>query len=568
MNQFGQFEIKDTTTGKLMTDFSMVASDADRDNIDDLVKNGDYVMTFTKSQFPPKRDIATPQAQNDDFDNRIFKLNSEFRTIDTEQYARVTDSVFNVLGQKGLNEANDPATREDLDHIKFSGTDTDGNSVDVTLDVDSSTTMQDIIETIKDNFGDVDVDLVDGKLIISDNTIEKDGDSKLSLTMDAQDSNDDSLSMFGRVDGLTYDKTEFNVVGRMVTSNVSQVVKQDHVFFKEGQKQTLTNPNAQTYATEQTELIDVSGSDDIEGKKIDINYTDKDGNIKRAYITLRDNPDADGHLSTFTTIADDGTETTYDIFDDEGNKTPIHDNITITQELDPTTCELCNVEHTTKGLTYKQFDDVVSMLVSGNLPAGDSPSDYEKAIADSKEYVDVGLDDKGRLYVSDKKTSNTPIKLEIHDHDTDSFGDDPDTKTPAFTFNSNNALTIDEAKVDIFHQLDDIIQAVRDGKIRADANDIDDPRNIGTEAGIELIDHLLDHVIKKHTEIGAVSKSLADTEERTNTLIVHTETLKSDVIDTDMAQASLELQKLQLNYQAMLATISKVNGLSLVNYMK
>ena len=545
MNQFGQFEVKDTTTGKMVSDFNLVASDTDENSIDDIIKNGDYAISFIKSDFPPQRDIAKPSAQNMDFDNRVFTLNSEFRTIDSEVFATKDDTVFNVLGAKGLNKANSPATRDDLDHIKFTGKDTEGNSVDVTLNIDSSTTMDDVIKKIKDNYGDVDVSLENGKLIIVDKSIDDEDDSsKLEFTMDAQNSNDDSLSMFSRVDGLINDKSKFNVIGRLITSNVAQIDK-----------------NTQTYATENTRLIDVSGKDDIDGKKIDINYTDKDGNIKRAYITLRDTKD-NGHLSTFTTIADDGTETTYDIFDNEGNKTPIHDVTTTTQELDPVTCTLCNKTHTTKGLTYKQFNDVLAMLTSGNLPASNSAKDYNKAIADSKEFVDVGLKD-GRVFVEDKKNANTKIQLEINDHDSDSY----DGSSPVFTFNSNNALTIDEPKVDIFHQLDNIIKAVRDGKMRPDGES-DDPRNSGIQAGIELVDHLLDHVIKKHTEIGAISRSLQDTQDRTDMLIVHTETLKSEVIDTDMAEASMRLQRLTLNYQAMLSTISKVNSLSLVNYMK
>ena len=545
MNQFGEFEIKDTTTGKMVTDFNMVASSADEQSVDDVVKNGDYAVSFMKSNFPPQRDIATPKAQNKDFDNRVFTLNSEFRTMDKEEFATKTDTVFNVLGTKGLNKANDPATRDDLDHIKFTGTDTDGNPVDKTLNIDSSTTMDDIIQTVKDSYGDVDVYLEDGKLKIVDNTIDEDESSKLSFTMDAQNNNNESLSMFSRVDGLTNDKSKFDVNGRLVTSNVAQVDK-----------------NTQTYATDDTRLVDVSGKDDIDGKKLDINYTDKDGNIKRAYVTLRDTEDANGHLSTFTTIADDGTETTYDIYDDEGNKTPIHDVTTVTQELDPATCELCNVTHTTKGMTYKQLDDVIGMLTSGNLPAGDSVTDYNTAKTNARKDVEVGLDN-GKIYISDKNNANTNIKFEINDHDTDSYDGD----SPVFTFNSNNAVTIDEPKVDIFHQLDEIIQSVREGRTRMDGDD-DNPRDMGIQAGIELIDHLQDHVIKKHTEIGSISKSLQNTEDRSNMLQVHVETLKSDVIDVDMAQASLELNKLTLNYQAMLSTISKVDGLSLVNYMK
>ena len=544
MNQFGQFEIKDTTTGKMITDFNMIASDANRNSIDELVQNGDYVVSFIKSDFPPLRDIATPKAQNKGFDNRVFNLNIEFRKIENEEFAIKTDTIFDVLGEKGVNNTNTPPTRDTLDHIRLRGKDTDGNNVDLNLSVNNTTTMDDLIQTIKNNFGDVEVYLEDGKLRIIDNTISKDEHSLLEFTMDAQNNSNESLSMFSRVDGITDDKTKFNVNGRLISSNVAQVDK-----------------NTQTYATEDTRLIDVSGQDDIDGKRIDINYTDKDGNIKRAYFTLRDTADANGHLSTFTIIADDGTETIYDIFDDKGNKTPIHDITTITQELDPVTCELCNKTVVTKGITYKQFNDVIGMLVSGNLPASNNVTDYNNAKENSKEFVDVGLDN-GKIFINDKKNANTNIEFEIHDHDTDSY----DGKNPAFTFNANNAITIDEAKVDIFHQLDSIIQSVREGRVRMDGDE-GNPRDIGIQAGIELIDHLYDHVIKKHTEIGAVSKSLQNTQDRTNMLIVHTETLKSDVIDVDMAKASLELQKLTLNYQAMLSTISKVNGLSLVNYM-
>jgi len=531
MNQFGQFEIKDTTTGKMVTDFNMVASDADRTGIDELVQNGDYVMSFIKSDFPALRDISKPSAQNQNFDNRVFTLNSEFRRIDDSEFALPKDKVFNVIGDN---------TTDNLDHLTFTGKDTNGNDVNVSLNVDSNTTMQDVLDTIKDNFGDVKVSLENGQIVIYDNTLEdKTDESKLSFSIDAQDDNGNSLSLFRRMDGITYDKTEFNINGRLLTSNIPQVDK-----------------TTQTYATEDTRMIDVSGVDDIDGKTFVLSYTDKDGNRKTATITLRDTPDANGHLSTFSV---DGN--TYDIYDDKGNKTPIHDITTITQELDPTTCEFCTKTEVTKGITYKQFDDVIGMLISNNLPTGDSVEEYNQAKENSKEFVDVGLKD-GKLFINDKKNATTNMRFEIHDSGTDNY----DGKNPAFTFNANNAITIDEPKVDIFHQLDQIIQSVREGRSRMDGDEAN-PRDLGIQAGIELIDHLQDHVIKKHTEIGAISKSLQNTQDRTNMLIVHTETLKSDVIDVDMAQASLELQKLTLNYQAMLSTISKVNGLSLVNYM-
>jgi len=43
--------------------------------------------------------------------------------------------------------------------------------------------------------------------------------------------------------------------------------------------------------------------------------------------------------------------------------------------------------------------------------------------------------------------------------------------------------------------------------------------------------------------------------------------LHSSVVDTDLAESSLKLAQLRLNYQAMLSTVSKVSQLSLVNYL-
>ena len=55
--------------------------------------------------------------------------------------------------------------------------------------------------------------------------------------------------------------------------------------------------------------------------------------------------------------------------------------------------------------------------------------------------------------------------------------------------------------------------------------------------------------------------------ERSEILIVQAKTLKSDIVDTDMSEASMQLSQLQLNYQAMLSSIGKITKLSLVNYL-
>ncbi|MDX1295788.1 MAG: flagellin, partial [Sulfurimonadaceae bacterium] len=61
--------------------------------------------------------------------------------------------------------------------------------------------------------------------------------------------------------------------------------------------------------------------------------------------------------------------------------------------------------------------------------------------------------------------------------------------------------------------------------------------------------------------------TLSATRDRTEVLIVSSMSLRSDVIDTDVAEASLRLQQLSLNMQAIYSMTSRISQLSLVNYL-
>jgi len=82
-----------------------------------------------------------------------------------------------------------------------------------------------------------------------------------------------------------------------------------------------------------------------------------------------------------------------------------------------------------------------------------------------------------------------------------------------------------------------------------------------------MMDDLQDHVTRSHAQVGANSNTLTASLERTSLLEISTMTLRSSVIDTDLAEASLELTQLSLNYEAMLSTVGKISKLSLVNYL-
>ena len=134
-------------------------------------------------------------------------------------------------------------------------------------------------------------------------------------------------------------------------------------------------------------------------------------------------------------------------------------------------------------------------------------------------------------------------------------------------FNANSAITVRDPKTDFFAALDEAIAAVRKGRLYADGHALDAKRNGGIENAMQAVDDLMEHVTSVHTKAGSQSLSLQYAVERTETLVVSSQTLRSEVIDTDVAEAALRLQQLSLNMQAMMSAISQVSQLSLVNYL-
>ena len=87
------------------------------------------------------------------------------------------------------------------------------------------------------------------------------------------------------------------------------------------------------------------------------------------------------------------------------------------------------------------------------------------------------------------------------------------------------------------------------------------------QGAIERIDHLMDHINKSTTKIGSMTKLITTTNERATTMKVNVQTVKNEVIDADYAEAYLNFTQKTLSYQAMLSATSKINQLSLLNYM-
>jgi len=456
-----------------------------------------------------------------------------------------SDLIQDIIGKNAVRSSD--GTIQTIDHLTLSGTDTDGNSVTTTLSITSTTTMQDLLDEIKNNFGNVDAKIENGEIIITDKSLaSKNDSSKLSISIDAEDSSGNKLEAFRSKDLVNFNKLFMDKDGNTIKSNITQVVKDYKTYIKDGVIYKIENPLSQEIANLDTSLTDVMGSDTMP-QTIEVRFRDINGDFKTAKIVLQDTEDSDGHLSYFEI---DGTK--YDIYDNKGNKTPAHDIITTTSEIDPVTCKLCETENKVKGLTFNQLGDVVSMIVSNNLPASNSVDDYKKAVNNAKKIVDTSMED-GKFQIIDKE--NTPSKIELSMFNKN------------ISFEENNAITIDSAKVNFFDMLENAIEAVENGNNYPDANS-KDARNFGIQGAIEAIDHLSDHVRKLHAQIGAVSQEFDMSIERVDMLKNHITILQSDNIDTDIGEATMRLNSLTTSYKALLASISKVNNLTLLNYLR
>ncbi len=555
LNDAGEIQIKDFKSGKMISDFYMVAGGKSFKNqtapssIKDLIRgdsnaNPYDVALFQKSNFDSIRNITTISANGGFKDNKTFKFFSNFKLIDNSRDALPEDKIQDVIGKKALDPSDGNIAV--IDHLNLSGTDINGNSVDVDLSIDSNTTVQDLLDNIKNNFG-VDVRIENGEIIMSDNSVDNTEKSKFSLKITAKESNNSNLEAFRSEDVANFNELFFQKIGNLLTSNISQITADKEYIYKNGELLIQQNPQAQHYAREETVLADtVNLSPANYPQTIELRYYDISGNFKKAVITLRDKPDNNGHLSTFEV---DGN--VYDILNENGEKTPAHTFITTQNYLDKDTCKMCYKQTVTKGVTYKQLGDVVSMLMSGDLPDGIS---YNDAVNKAEKKVKAGVDEKGKFFVKDLQNQITNLRVGMYNENNN------------FYFQANNAVEYDKPEVDFFDTLQKAIEAVKNGENYANA-DVDS-RNFGIQGAIEAIGHVMDRVRRSHAKIGAVSQEFDLSIQRVDMLENHVKELQSDNIDTDIGKATMRLNSIQTSYQALLASIAKVSNLTLLNYLR
>lgn len=483
----------------------------------------------------------------------IMKDSSLTRDTGKPTYISTSSTIRDLMGDTDTDTTND-ATR--LSHFYIQGTKTDGTTFKQQISLNTTDTVDDLLQNIASQYGTNQVNVsinAHGQIEIQD---KQTGSSKLDFHMigaidfnstgtDAADvpANIDLLqagttnfedviaspivnslyvkeftksglapsTITNTIEGIEYDRTKFENVGAKLLSNVSQIDK-----------------STNAYATPSSKLIDVGSFNAT--TKLSLEGTQIDGTT--AYNVNID----------FTT-------------------NPVEVNGVVLQDGFGNNTSPAN-------MTYQQLMDVINLSITGTDPLTTIPvpplNAYNTAIQNANLLGSVSLDYSGKIVFEEKNAPVTQATMSLYDASSSNYSS---TAGSALTFNANSALTIRDPKTDFFAQIEEMIKSVEEGKIRSDGSDSNDPRNIGIQNSIQMMDDLSDHVSRLQTESGSYSQVLQASSDRSDLLIVNTKMLQSSIIDTDIAEATLQMQQLSLSYQAMLSSISKVSKLSLVNYL-
>ncbi|HEB9335724.1 TPA: flagellar hook-associated protein FlgL [Campylobacter coli] len=523
-----------------------------KDNGLDVDKDFEY--SDTKLNFPP----TTLYVQGTRPDGTSFKSAVLVNPEDTLE--DVMENIGTLYGNTPNNKVveismNDSGQIQITD-LKQGNNKLDFHAVAFTPQADDSTELKSIIEAA--NQEGITMEEVTNRVMTAATAAPSDGDitnlnSPVTVTINGEDfeidlkQTDFIKSKMTDTDGnaangADYDNVYFEKNGNTVYGNVSQVIK-----------------GSNAYATESTKLSEVMAGDSLNGTTLNLKVNSKGGNSYDVSINLQN-----------STVS----------FPDPNNPTqtisfPI-------MHTDPATGN-SGVITGANDITYGQINDIIGMFAADKIPtASINPTngkidavDYQnmqQLMKDSNATVDVSMDYKGRISVTDKLSSGTNIEISLSDSQSGQFPLPPFTTTsnvengPNFNFSANNSLTIDEPNVDIIKDLDLMIDAVLSGNMRADSES-EDPRNTGMQGALERLDHLADHVSKLNTTMGAYYNTIDGVNTRTTFLSVNVQSIKSNVIDVDYGEAMMNLMQTQLAYQASLKASTTIAQLSLLNYM-
>lgn len=519
LNNSGQIEVKDLKKGNNLLDFHIVGLTSQRTTETYKIGNTDLTITGTdKTNFKATYENGTltlTDTKNNNIKYNITANNNGGITVNNQTITGDNLVIDPAKLANGINQnAFETFNPADIEKYSYAGSrSTDGSWVFP----DKFSDSKEIENNIKRGLVHVTEFIKSG--------FNKDNGSK-NLASD-------------------YSGLRFAKDGNTLTGNVSQVIKK-------------TNE----YATDATKLSEVAGSDFNDFSPLDMNIVAKDGSKYKVRIgSLNNNLRLDIYKTDDNFNIPQNQQAVFSGPILKG----VYNEVNKTTEAIPTQ---------PNDLTYRQLSDIISVVASNNIPQNlaQNATDQQKyeaffvnAVQNAATTVDVGLNYRGQLEIKDKTSSVTPIEFSMHSEIQQNL-EFAVGMGQMLNFNSNNAIAIDEPNIDIFKDLDEMIQAVRNGSYRADAN-AENPRTTGVQGALKKIDHLKDHINKQHTQIGSYTNLLTSTNDRVSTLKVNVSTVKSEIMDADYGETYIMFQQRLMGYQAMLQATSKINQVSLLNYM-
>ena len=556
LNFWGEIEIKNLKPGSANLDFHLISSDADVDNVDDLPALGARVTSFQKSNFMGQFSQSEIKAIKSNYDHRELTIPSTLLTKDNFP-ATLNTKLKDVLA-------------EDVKTLVFAGTrpNNDDGTINeesiepLSIDVDDDLQVQDVLALVKNHFGGkIEGEIIRGELVFRDmNVTHKDrdlmdppfnGPSGFSLSLTTLDGNGLETKGLRRDYRTEYDQVSFDNQGSKLISNVSQILA-----------------DGMSYANDETKLSEVAGGS-LNGQTYILALEDHNGvpvnariefGEKGSYLVL---PNADFDMT------DSKSQAEFFIpFYNPHDEPPA---VTLSKTDDITYRQLLDMIGIALNYSNQPTSAYQATQVQNNAPAQAGKNAYESLVADTNGRMSVYLSKDGRIEISDDMRSVSRMKFMMYDKASNDFSEKGIRDYQAsLIFSANNALIIDEPDVSFFDSVDDIIQAVRSGVYRPDSYGeeyTDQMRNKGIQNGMERFRHLSDHIEKMIALNGSHSRSFENVIRRNEILRVQIESIKSDVIGTDIAETYNHFSNLTTNYNAILASTSRINQMSLVNYL-
>lgn len=528
LNAWGQIEIKDLRPGSSSIQFHMISSDKDVDDISELYENGARITNYVQSPFMTDYTLDKIQSTKDYYNHAQLTFNTTF----------ITNK--NTLADR--NTMLDQIVSPDTDFLVLKNTFGDDEKGILKVNV-KDTSIRDFVKKIQEFYGpNLDAEFTNGKLILLDKNAQKENkNTELSFELQTLGADGQKTNGLATDFKTQYDQTYFTNKGSKLVGNISQSLS-----------------NGMAFATAETKLSEVSGNN-MENQSFVLKLQDHNGVSINAKITL------DSKGAYLQLPNKDAKREDYII--------PLYK---------PDKESLQAIETKSNEVTYRQLMDAITIalnysnqgakeLEQASQPISQEGKEaYENLLDKSNTKIDVNLDTQGRMVIQDKVTSNTKMKFMFSNEDSDDFSyEGIKNSKKSLVLNANDAITIDQPQVSFFEQLDSIIDAVDRGIYRpGNFNTYNsDMRNIGIQNGITAFDHLSDHIEKVIALNGSHGKTFENIIRRNEILKTQIESMKAENIGIDVAETYNKFSNLNNNYNAVLNSTSKINQMSLVNYL-